>query len=91
MGALAPGQLSWIEEREVEVQQDTGSAAPQQIVTVGNAEDGNLHPIPPKLTARQRLMLQTTQTDKERIIKCKLCPSARLSIWEVFRRHCRKC
>ena len=98
MGTLVPGQPSWIEEREVEVQQDTGSAAPQQIVipsAAGNAEDGNLHPIPPKLTARQRLMLQTTQADEERgavsIIKCKLCPSARLSTWEVFKRHCRKC
>jgi hypothetical protein len=97
MGALVPGQSSWIEEREVEVQHDTGSAAPQQIVlqSAENAEDGNLHAIPKKLSTRQRLMLETTQADEERgavsAIKCKLCPSAGFSSWETFKRHCKTC
>jgi hypothetical protein len=97
MGALVPGQSSWVEEREVEVQHDTGSAAPQQIVlqSAENAEDGNLHAIPKKLSTRQRLMLETTQADEERgavrEIKCKLCPSAGFSSWETFKRHCKTC
>jgi hypothetical protein len=88
---------SWIEEREAEVRHDTGSAAPQQIVlqSAENVEDGDLHPIPKKLSTRQRLMLETTQADEERgavsAIKCKLCPLAKFGSWETYKRHCKKC
>jgi hypothetical protein len=97
MGALVPGQSSWIEEREVEVRHDTGSAAPQQIVlqSAETVEGGNLHAIPKRLSTRQRLMLQTTQADEERgavsEIKCKLCPLAEFGSWETFKRHCKTC
>ncbi|KAF8272235.1 hypothetical protein EI94DRAFT_1718792 [Lactarius quietus] len=83
MGALVQAQPSWIEEREVEMRHDTGSAAPQQIVpqSAENAED--------------RSMLQTTQADEERgavrHIKCKLCPTARFGQWETYKRHCKTC
>ena len=97
MGALELGQPSWIEEREVEVRHDAGSAVPQQIIlqSAENVEDGDLHAIPGNLTTRQRLMLQTTQADEDRgavrQIRCKLCPQARLGTWETFKRHCKSC
>ena len=99
VGALELGQPSWIEEREVEVEtcHDTGSSAPQQIVlqSAENAEDGDLHEIPVNLTARQRLMLQMSQAEEKRgavrVIKCKLCPTARFGKWETYKRHCKSC
>jgi hypothetical protein len=97
MGALVPGQPSWIEEREVDMRYDTRSAAPQQIVlqSTEDVEDGNLYPIPGKLSTRYRLMLETTQADEERgavsAIKCKMCPEAEFRTWETYKRHCNQC
>jgi hypothetical protein len=99
MGTLEQGQPSWIEEREVEVEtwHDAGSSAPPQIVlqSAENAENGDLHEIPGNLSVRERLMLQMSQGDEERgavrVIKCKVCPKARLSSWETYKRHCKTC
>ena len=97
MGALEQGQPSWIEEREVEAQHDTGSAAPLQIdlQNAENVEDGDLHAIPRNLSVRNRSMLETTQADEERgavrNIRCKLCPTVQFGKWETFKRHCKSC
>lgn len=99
MGALEQGQSSWIEERDVETRHDTGSLPQQQIVlqSAENAEvGGSLHKIPGNLSARDRLMLETTQADEEcgavREIKCKLCTTKRpFKTWEIYKRHCKSC
>ncbi|KAH9042238.1 hypothetical protein EDB85DRAFT_1241491 [Lactarius pseudohatsudake] len=96
MGALEHGQPSWIEERDVETRHDTGS---QQVVlqSAENAEvGGSLHKIPGNLSARDRLMLETTQADEERgavrEIKCKLCTTKPpFKTWEIYKRHCKSC
>ncbi|KAH9046173.1 hypothetical protein EDB84DRAFT_1674228 [Lactarius hengduanensis] len=99
MGALEQGQSSWIEERDVETWHDTGSLPQQQIVlqSAENAEvGGGLHKIPGNLSARDRLMLETTQADEERgavrEIKCKLCATKPpFKTWEIYKRHCKSC
>jgi hypothetical protein len=97
VGALEQEQPSWIVGREVmETRRDTGSSGPQQIVLPENTEDEeDLKEIPANLSERERLMLQMTQAEEERgavrVIKCKLCPKARLSSWVIFERHCRSC
>jgi hypothetical protein len=97
VGALEPEQPSWIVGREVmETRRDMGSSGSQQIVIPENAEDEeDLKEIPANLSERERLMLQMTPAEKERgavrVIKCKLCPKARLSSWVIFERHCRSC
>jgi hypothetical protein len=95
VGALEQEQPSWIVGREVmETRRDTGSSGPQQIVLPENTEDEeDLKEIPANLSERERLMLQMTPAEKERgavrVIKCKLCPKARLSSWVIFERHCK--
>jgi hypothetical protein len=97
--ALVQGKSSWIVGREqVETWHNTGSSVPQQVAipSVENAQDEErLHKIPGNLSERERLMLQTTQAEEERgavrVIKCKLCPKARLGSWVVYQRHCNTC
>jgi hypothetical protein len=97
VGTLEQEPPSWIVGREVmETQRDMGSSGPQQIVLPENAEDEeDLKEIPGNLSERERLMLQMTHAEEERgavrVIKCKLCPKARLSSWVIFERHCRSC
>jgi hypothetical protein len=99
VGAFVPEQPSWIVGREqVEARHGMGSSVPQQIAipSVENAEDEErLHKIPGNLSERERLMLETTQAEEERgavrVIKCKLCPKARLGSWAVYQRHCNTC
>ncbi len=78
----------------METRHDTGSSAP--LYSVDNAEDReDLHKIPVNLSARERLMLQTTQADEERgavrVIKCRLCPKPRFSMRVTFQCHCKSC
>ncbi|KAH9080658.1 hypothetical protein EDB83DRAFT_2310838 [Lactarius deliciosus] len=102
VGALEQGQSSWIEERDVETQHDTGGLPQQQIVlqSAENAEvgesQGGLHKIPGNLSVRDRLMLETAQADEERgavrEIKCKLCTTkSPFKTWEIYKRHCKSC
>ncbi|KAF8274280.1 hypothetical protein EI94DRAFT_1825625 [Lactarius quietus] len=98
VGAPENAQPYRIEEREAETWRNTGSSAPQQVVlpSAENAADGeDLLEIPGNLSARQRLMLQTTQAEAARgavkVIKCKLCPKARFGTWETYKRHCKTC
>ncbi|KAH8983111.1 hypothetical protein EDB92DRAFT_2039941, partial [Lactarius akahatsu] len=69
-----------------------GSRGVMPLRTEGSAEGQDLYAIPSTLTERQRLMLQMTDDDVEhraiRVIKCKLCPTAKLGSWQCFRRHC---
>ena len=96
VGLLVQEQPSWVEESvQVDIRRDIGSSAPQQIVVQENAEDGeDLREIPGTLTERHRLMLLTTQAERERggvrTIKCKLCPDMQFSKWATFRRHCKE-
>jgi hypothetical protein len=99
VGAFVLEQPSWIVGREqVEARHGMGSSGSQQIAipSVENAEDEQgLHKIPGNLSERERLMLEVTQAEEERgavrVIKCKLCPKARLGSWAVYQRHCNTC
>jgi hypothetical protein len=97
VGALEPEQPFGIVGREVmETRRDMGGSGPRQIAIPENAEDEeDLKEIPGNLSERERLMLQMTQAEEDRgavrVIKCKLCPKARLSSWVIFERYCRSC
>ncbi|KAH9020959.1 hypothetical protein EDB85DRAFT_2002073 [Lactarius pseudohatsudake] len=97
LGSSAQQEMVGFPEQEqlqgrglLEMQHDLRGMVPLR--TEGSAEGQDLYAIPSTLTERQRLMLQMTEDDVERravhVIKCKLCPTAKLGSWQCFRRHC---
>ena len=101
VGTVAQGQLSWIQEREESTTSNfAGNAVGQQGVvnTAADeeaevAEEGGFR-IPAKLKDRSQLLLVATPEERARgvvpVLRCVMCPDARLSEWESFIRHCER-
>jgi hypothetical protein len=101
MGAIVQEEQSWVEGS---VEGATGhyvdSVVPQQDNTAYYAEasqpqeagGSSVFYIPRSLDARQRALLKANSDEwargTVRVIKCRLCPEARLKDFEVFKRHC---
>ncbi|KAH8978831.1 hypothetical protein EDB92DRAFT_526701 [Lactarius akahatsu] len=88
--------LTWVEESgQGEEPRWMGGTAQQQQYTqnsVGVEEGRPLFSIPKSLRERYSKLLAATEADWERgavnELRCQLCPGARFSAWEGFKRHC---
>jgi len=100
-GAIAQEQLPWVEgsaegvtgyhidiaaSKENNVVDNVKDSGPEE------AESGTRFYIPRGLDTRQRALLDATPDDwargTVRVLKCRLCPGAGFSNWDIFRRHC---
>jgi len=96
MGATAQGKLPWVEGSEAELTQHYASSVVQQQDTVFDAKDGESENggfvIPKRLIPRHRGFLLATSNDWARgsveALKCRLCPGAEFSNWDLYKRHC---
>ncbi|KAI9444031.1 hypothetical protein H4582DRAFT_2071627 [Lactarius indigo] len=90
-------ELTWVEEcvQGEEPRRMEGTGQQQDHVVRNGAwmeEGGLLFPIPKSLRERYSKLLIATGADLERgavnELRCRLCPRARFSAWEGFKRHC---
>ena len=95
-GVIAQG-LTWVEEsaQGEDLRQIGGAGQQQEQVTqngTGTEETELRFPIPASLRERYSKLLGATEADRERgsvnELRCRLCPYARFSTWEGFKRHC---
>ena len=95
-GAIPQG-LTWVEESvQAEGLRQIGGTGQQQEQVAqdgtGAEETGLRFPIPASLRERYSKLLAATEADRERgavnELRCRLCPHARFSTWEGFKRHC---
>ena len=101
MGLTVQGGLPWVEGSEEGTPWDfTGNVVGERDIS-NTAEDretegaeGNGFQIPKGLKDRQRSHLKATPDKRARgvvhVLKCVICPNARFSNWETFKRHCDK-
>jgi hypothetical protein len=101
VGAIAPGQLTWVEE-SVDGESSYHHSRVVQKVEVQSTEYGGdnenrnandeLFVIPRRLDARHRALLVATPADWQRKavkeLKCRICPGADFSDWDDYKRHC---
>ena len=100
-GAIAQEQMPRVEgSAEGVTVYHVDSMAPKDDNVVDNmkdskseeAESGALFYIPKTLDTRHKALLDATSDDwargTVRVLKCRLCPGAGFSNWEIFRRHC---
>ncbi|KAH9171570.1 hypothetical protein EDB89DRAFT_1970609, partial [Lactarius sanguifluus] len=88
--------LTWVEEsaqgEEPRWMGGTGQQQKYSQNSVGAGEGGRLFPIPKSLRERYSKLLAATEADWEHgavnELGCRLCPGARFSTWEGFKRHC---
>ncbi|KAH9059779.1 hypothetical protein EDB87DRAFT_1831924 [Lactarius vividus] len=88
--------LTWVEEsgQGEEPRRMGGTGQQQQYAqnNVGVEQGGPLFPIPKSLRERYSKLLSATEADREHgavnELRCRLCPGARFSTWEGFKRHC---
>ena len=99
-GAIAPEELTWIEESVkggtwhqyssgVEQQAEEHSAKDNE---QGEQGEDDLFRISTRLKKRYQTLLAATPADWKRgsvgVLKCRLCPGAGFRDWEGFKRHC---